>query len=79
VDRFVVGTGRCGSTLLSSMLAESAGVLSPSELFNGLDVTRRFGDAHARVAALAAGERQRLDAACRPGMRLLVRLEGAAV
>lgn len=38
----MVGTGRCGSTLLSRMLAESSQVLSLSEFFNGLDMTRRF-------------------------------------
>jgi len=42
VDRFIVGTGRCGSTLLSQMLAEHPGALSIFELFNGLDVSRRF-------------------------------------
>jgi len=42
MDRFVVGSGRCGSTLLSRMLAESPEVLSLSEFFNGLDMTRRF-------------------------------------
>ncbi len=42
MDRFIVGTGRCGSTLLSRMLAESPDVCSIFEYFNGLDVTRRF-------------------------------------
>ena len=42
MDRFIVGTGRCGSTLLSQMLAEHPGALSIFELFNGLDVSRRF-------------------------------------
>lgn len=53
VDRFIVGTGRCGSTLLSRMLAESPEVLSLSEFFNGLDMTRRFGDAPASGDDLA--------------------------
>lgn len=53
MDRFVVGTGRCGSTLLSRMLAESPEVLSLSEFFNGLDMTRRFGDAPASGDELA--------------------------
>ena len=42
MDRFVVGTGRCGSTLLSRMLGENRSVLSIFEFFNGLDMTRRF-------------------------------------
>jgi hypothetical protein len=42
VNRFIVGTGRCGSTLLSTMVAENPAVLSLFEYFNGLDGTRRF-------------------------------------
>jgi hypothetical protein len=42
LDRFVVGTGRCGSTLLSQMLGRCPQVLSIFEFFNGLDMTRRF-------------------------------------
>jgi hypothetical protein len=42
MDRFIVGTGRCGSTLLSRMLAEHPAVLSLFELFNGIDASRRF-------------------------------------
>jgi hypothetical protein len=42
LNRFIVGTGRCGSTLLSQMLAEHPGALSIFEFFNGLDVARRF-------------------------------------
>jgi hypothetical protein len=42
VERFIVGTGRCGSTLLSQMLAEHPGALSVFELFNGIDMARRF-------------------------------------
>jgi hypothetical protein len=53
VDRFVVGTGRCGSTLLSRMLAESPELLSLSEFMNGLDMTRRFGAAPASGPELA--------------------------
>lgn len=40
--RFVVGTGRCGSTLLSRMLAQHPEVLGLFEFFNGLDWGRRF-------------------------------------
>ena len=43
MDRFIVGTGRCGSTLLSRMLARNPDVLSIFEYFNGLDVAGRFG------------------------------------
>ncbi len=42
MDRFIVGTGRCGSTLLSLMLAENHSILSIFEFFNGLDMGRRF-------------------------------------
>ncbi len=41
-DRFVVGTGRCGSTLLSKMLACNREVLSLFEFFSGLDQFFRF-------------------------------------
>jgi len=40
--RFVVGTGRCGSTLLSRMLATNAKILNVFELFSGLDTSFRF-------------------------------------
>jgi hypothetical protein len=53
MDRFIVGTGRCGSTLLSRMLAESPQVLSVFEFFNGLDATRRFGAAPVSGRAFA--------------------------
>lgn len=55
--RFVVGTGRCGSTLLSRMLPEHADVVSLHEVFTGLDWGRRFTDvglSGAEVAALLA-------------------------
>jgi hypothetical protein len=42
LNRFIVGTGRCGSTLLSTMIAENPAVLSLFEFFNGVDGTRRF-------------------------------------
>ncbi len=42
MERFVVGTGRCGSTLLSTMLAEHADVVSINELLAELDPGRRF-------------------------------------
>jgi hypothetical protein len=42
MDRFIVGTGRCGSTLLSRMLARHEEVSSLFEFFTGLDWSRRF-------------------------------------
>ena len=42
MNRFIVGTGRCGSTLLSRMIAENPQVCSLFEFFGGLDVGRRF-------------------------------------
>ena len=42
MDRFIVGTGRCGSTLLSRMLAESSSLLMIFEFFSGLDIPSRF-------------------------------------
>jgi hypothetical protein len=42
MERFVVGTGRCGSTLLSLMLAQHRDVVSLHEFFTGLDWGRRF-------------------------------------
>lgn len=42
VPRFVVGTGRCGSTLLSRMLGEHQDLTAIHEFFTGLDWGRRF-------------------------------------
>ena len=39
---FVIGTGRCGSTLLSTLLAENREALVLSEFFGGLDMINRF-------------------------------------
>lgn len=39
---FVIGTGRCGSTLLSTLLAENRQALVLSEFFGGLDMINRF-------------------------------------
>lgn len=55
LDRIIVGSGRCGSTLLSRMLAENLDTLSVFEYFNGLDIGTRFagqevtGDAFAQL------------------------------
>jgi hypothetical protein len=54
VDRFIVGTGRCGSTLLSRMLGENPAVLSVFEFFNGLDAATRFGAEPVDGAAFTA-------------------------
>jgi putative sulfotransferase len=70
MDRFIVGTGRCGSTLLSRMLALNPETCSIFEYFNGLDVTRRFqpqpmsGDA---FAELIAAEQKFVTAVLRRG------------
>ncbi len=40
--RFVVGTGRCGSTLLSRMLSMNSRVLNLFELFSGIEPDFRF-------------------------------------
>jgi hypothetical protein len=58
MDRFIVGTGRCGSTLLSRMIGEHPDVTSIFEYFNGFDMSTRLdpspvpGDVFAeRIAA----------------------------
>lgn len=53
MQRFIVGSGRCGSTLLSRMLAESPDLLSLSEFFNGLDMGTRFSPDPMEGSALA--------------------------
>lgn len=53
-DRFVVGTGRCGSTLLSLMLAEHRAVVPIHEFFTGLDWGRRFSAGEVSGGDLAA-------------------------
>ncbi len=42
MHRFIVGTGRCGSTLLSKMVGCNPSVLSVFEFFNGQHGGRRF-------------------------------------
>ena len=57
--RFVVGTGRCGSTLLSRMLALNTQVLNVFELFSGIDQFFRFQTEPVPGAELA--DQLRLD------------------
>lgn len=51
MDRFIVGTGRCGSTLLSLMVADHPDVVTLHEFFTGLDWAQRF-----RVDTVTGGE-----------------------
>jgi len=44
LERFVVGSGRCGSTLLSRMLSCHPDAVSIFEVLNGLDLVRRFAE-----------------------------------
>jgi hypothetical protein len=70
LDRFIVGTGRCGSTLLSQMLAEHPGALSVFELFNGIDMARRFAPepvSGESYGALIAAEQPFVTAVLRRG------------
>ncbi len=73
MHRFVVGTGRCGSTLLSRMLAECPEVQSLFEYFNGLDMARRFDPAPidgATFAGLIGAEQPFVTAVLRRGYRV---------
>jgi hypothetical protein len=56
--RFVIGTGRCGSTLLSRMLSENPEVLNVFELFSGIDQFFRFRRDPVAGALLAARLRE---------------------
>jgi putative sulfotransferase len=70
MDRFIVGTGRCGSTLLSRMLAENPATCSIFEYFNGLDVFRRFRPepiSGAEFLELIAAEQKVVTAVLRRG------------
>jgi len=70
MDRFIVGTGRCGSTLLSRMLGEHDDVLSLFEFFTGLDWGRRFGDdpmSGEELASLVGAEQPFVTAVLRRG------------
>lgn len=51
--RFIVGTGRCGSTILSKMLNVHPEVCVLSEFLVGLDAVRKFGEREVDGAELA--------------------------
>jgi len=51
--RFIVGTGRCGSTILSKMLNTHPGVCVLSEFLVSLDASRKFGERDVDGAELA--------------------------
>jgi hypothetical protein len=68
--RFVVGSGRCGSTLLSRMLACHPQVASLFEYFNGIDMARRFAETPVggpELAELVAAEQPFVTAVLRRG------------
>ena len=70
MSRFIVGTGRCGSTLLSRMLAISPEVLSLFEFFTGLDGAQRFDPSPIdgeRFAELVTAEQPFVTAVVRRG------------
>jgi len=74
---FVVGTGRCGSTLLSRLLREHPGVLSMSEFFSTLRIAAASGPARfptsdmdgAQLWRLLASPFPMLDAMISDGLR----------
>ena len=70
MDRFIIGTGRCGSTLLSKMMAENPRLLSIFEFFNGLDALKRFAPepvGGGAFGALISAEQPFLTAVLRRG------------
>lgn len=70
MERFIVGTGRCGSTLLSRMLGCHREVASLFEFFNGIDSARRFSREPVpggAMAELVAAEQPFVTAVLRRG------------
>lgn len=72
IARFVVGTGRCGSTLLSRMLSLNSRVLNVFELFSGIDQFFRFQSGP--VAGTALAQQLRLD---HPMLTMVMKRGGA--
>lgn len=54
MQRFIVGTGRCGSTLLSTLLSHHPDALVLSEFFGGLDLVNNFRPGEVSGDELAA-------------------------
>lgn len=54
MERFVVGTGRCGSTLLSLMLGVHRETVTIHEFFSGLDWVKRFQPGDVSAAELVS-------------------------
>lgn len=54
MQRFIVGTGRCGSTLLSTLMAHHPDALVLSEFFGGLDLVNSFREGAVDGQELAA-------------------------
>lgn len=70
MDRFIVGSGRCGSTLLSRMIGLHPDVTSVFEYFNGLDMATRFDPTPVDGATFAeriAAEQPFINAVVRRG------------
>ena len=65
--RFIIGTGRCGSTLLSRMLEHHTGVLSLSEFYAGLDWNTRLQE-----AAMSGSEFRELITAPHPILTMVL-------
>jgi len=67
VHRFIVGTGRCGSTLLSKMMGRHPRVASIFEYFNGIDGGRRF-----QPAPMSGADYRDMICACHPFLHMVL-------
>ena len=65
--RFILGTGRCGSTILSKMLDVHPEVCVLSVFLVGLDAVRKFGERPVDGAELADAFQDRARCAQRGG------------